>query len=75
MKLNIADLKIGESAYIVNVLTSELEIKLLEMGFIVGNKLTLIQKAIFDTSYYVEILDYKIALRKNEAKLVEIEKC
>lgn len=71
----ILDLKKGEKAQIVKLLPSELEVKFLEMGFLPGNELKLLQKTASNSTFSVEILGYIIALRKNEASLIEIKKC
>lgn len=75
MMFTILDLKKGEKAEIVRLLPSDLEIKFLEMGFLPGNEVKLLQKTAFNATFNVEILGYSIALRKTEASLIEIKKC
>lgn len=75
MNCTILDLEIGEKAIITKLLPSELEIKFLEMGFLPNNEIKLIQKTSLSSTFIIEIMGYTIALRKEEASLIEIKKC
>ena len=69
----LSDLKKGEKAKIVDVSSQEIPIKLLEMGCLPGNKVRLIQQAPFKDPIYIEINGSYVAIRKETAKLIEIE--
>lgn len=69
----LSDLKKGEKAKIVDVSSQEIPIKLLEMGCLPGNKVRLIQQAPFKGPIYLEINGSYVAIRKETARLIEIE--
>jgi ferrous iron transport protein A len=67
-------LKKGEQAYIIDFNVDELPLKLLEMGCLPGNQVTLIQKAPFGDPLYLNINDSHLAIRKETAKQIIVEK-
>ena len=69
----LSDLKKGEKAKIIDVSSQEIPIKLLEMGCLPGNSVRLIQEAPFQGPIYIEINGSHVAIRKETAKLIEIE--
>ena len=69
----LSDLNKGEKAKIVDVSSQEIPIKLLEMGCLPGNSVRLIQEAPFQGPIYIEINGSHVAIRKETAKLIEIE--
>ena len=69
----LSDLKKGEKAKIVDVSSQEIPIKLLEMGCLPGNKVRLIQQALFKGPIYIEINGSYVAIRMETARLIEIE--
>ena len=71
--LKLSDLKKGEKAKIVNVSSQQIPMKLLEMGCLPGNSVRLIQKAPFQCPIYLEVNGSYVAIRKETAKLIEIE--
>jgi Fe2+ transport system protein FeoA len=46
--------------------------KMLSMGFMVGNKITILRKAPFSKVFYVKIDGINIALRNNELAAVKV---
>ena len=71
--LKLSDLKKGEKAKIVDVSSLEIPIKLMEMGCLPGNSVRLIQQAPFQGPVYLEVNGSFLAIRKETAKLIEIE--
>ena len=69
----LSDLNKGEKARILDVSSQEIPIKLLEMGCLPGNSVRLIQQAPFQGPIYIEINGSHVAIRKETAKLIEIE--
>tara|TARA_B100001741_G_C15947310_1_gene322991 strand:- start:182 stop:406 length:225 start_codon:yes stop_codon:yes gene_type:complete len=69
----LSDLNKGEKAKILDVSSQEIPIKLLEMGCLPGNSVRLIQQAPFQGPIYIEINGSHVAIRKETAKLIEIE--
>lgn len=75
MYMKLSELKIGESAIIEKVLGSgQFRKRLLEMGFIQGKEVTVIQKAPLKDPVHYKILDYSISLRSKDAELILVKK-
>lgn len=73
MKNTIATLKKGQRAIIVAVATDEIPLKLLEMGCLPGNEVTLLETAPFSCPMYLNINGSHLAIRKEVAEHVEVE--
>ena len=71
--LKLSDLKKGEKAKIIDVSSQQIPIKLLEMGCLPGNSVKLIQQAPFQGPIYLEVNGSYVAIRKETAKLIQIE--
>ena len=71
---SIADLKKGEKAIIKDVSANNIPIKLLEMGCLPGNEIEIIQLAPLLGPIYINIIGSHLAIRKETARLVIIEK-
>ena len=65
-------LKPGESGIISGLRNSELTLKLLEMGLLPGKTIKLSFRAPFGDPIAVELPDYSLSLRLDEACYVEI---
>lgn len=74
MSLTIADLKKGESAVITDSSSNDIPLKLLEMGCLPGNEVKLLQLAPFSDPMYLNVNDSFLAIRKETASLIVIEK-
>ena len=74
MSLTIADLKKGESAVITDSSSNDIPLKLLEMGCLPGNEVKLLQLAPFSDPMYLNVNDIFLAIRKETASLIVIEK-
>ncbi len=74
MSTTLADLKKGESAVITDVSSTEIPLKLLEMGCLPGNNVQLVQVAPFADPMYLNINGSHLAIRKETAIHVLIEK-
>ncbi len=73
MKTTLAELKRGQSAVITMFETDKIPLKLLEMGCLPGNEVTLLQVAPFSCPMYLNINGSHLAIRKEVAKQIEIE--
>ena len=69
----IATLKKGQRAVIKEFSTDHVPLKLLEMGCLPGNEVTLVQIAPFNDPLYLNINESHIAIRKETAMQIEIE--
>lgn len=71
--LNLACLKAGESG-VINAIHSEeaLYHRLAAMGFRIGKRIEVIRTARFNGPLHVRVGSTDIALRRNEARLIEI---
>ena len=69
-----SELKIGETGIIIDVNLDEIPLKLLEMGCLPGNTITLIQIAPLGDPYYFNVNDSHVAIRLETAKQITITK-
>ena len=74
MSFTIADLKKGERGIITDISSDGIPLKLLEMGCLPGNIVKLIQVAPFADPIYLDINGCHLAIRKETAALILIEK-
>jgi ferrous iron transport protein A len=74
MPLTIADLRKGQRAVIIDSSSEDIPLKLLEMGCLPGNRVELLQVAPFQDPMYLNINDSYVAIRKETAALIIIEK-
>jgi len=74
MSLTIADLKKGEKGIITDSSSEDIPLKLLEMGCLPGNEVHLLQLAPFSDPMYLNVNDSFLAIRKETASLIVIEK-
>ena len=74
MQLTLADLKQGESAIITDVSSVHIPLKLLEMGCLPGNSVNLVQLAPFSDPLYLNINGTHLAIRKETAIHILIER-
>lgn len=71
--MKLSELKTGENAVIVNVHGhGGFRKRLIEMGFIAGKKVRVVQNAPLKDPIEYEILGYRISLRRAEAELIEV---
>ena len=74
MQTTLANLKRGERAIIRDVSSREIPLKLLEMGCLPGNFVELVQLAPFKDPMYLNINGSHVAIRKETAIHILIEK-
>ena len=74
MEICSSELKIGEVAEITSINLDEIPLKLLEMGCLPGNIVELLQVAPFHDPLYLNINDSFLAIRKETASLIVIQK-
>ena len=72
--LSIASLEIGQRAVIKDFSVDVVPLKLLEMGCLPGNEVHLLQLAPFSDPMYLNVNDSFLAIRKETAGLIIIEK-
>lgn len=73
--MTIVDLKVGDKFKVIKVtMAKEIGKRLVDMGFTKGVVGTVKRFATFGDPIEVEILGYKVAIRKKEAKGIEVEK-
>lgn len=63
----------GQLGLIDHFDTDELPLKLIEMGCLPGNTISLIQKAPFNDPLYIKIDDSFLAIRKETAKHIFVQ--
>jgi len=74
LQVTIAHLKRGEQGIITDVSSIFIPLKLLEMGCLPGNKVELLQMAPFQDPMYLNINGTHLAIRKETAIHILIEK-
>ncbi|MDG1314698.1 MAG: FeoA family protein [Flavobacteriaceae bacterium] len=74
MGLTIASLKKGEKGIITDSSSEDIPLKLLEMGCLPGNEVRLLQLAPFSDPMYLNVNDSFLAIRRETASLIIIEK-
>lgn len=72
MKITLAELKIGQTAIILDLNTEKIPLKLLEMGCLPGNQVELIQIAPLGDPLYFTINDSHVAIRIETAQQIEV---
>ena len=71
--MKLSDLKAGESGRIKGFETSELELKLMEMGCIPGEMVVVENIAPLGDPISIRVSGYSLSLRKNEANHILLE--
>ena len=74
MTTRLSDLRSGERATITSFESSDLELKLMEMGCIPGEELVVEQIAPLGDPISIRIAGYSLSLRKNEANQIIVDK-
>lgn len=72
--MRLSELKVGERAVIIQFESSDLELKLMEMGCLPGEEIIVEQKAPLGDPISVRIAGYSLSLRKNEANQILVQK-
>jgi ferrous iron transport protein A len=72
--MRLSELKVGERAVIIEFESSDLELKLMEMGCLPGEEIIVEQKAPLGDPISVRIAGYSLSLRKNEANQILVAK-
>lgn len=67
MEHKLSDLKSGQKGVITNMVDPELVLKLMEMGFLVGEEVVVDQVAPLGDPISVMVSGYQVSLRLNEA--------
>ena len=73
MQKKLSELQVGQKAIIVSLEDEDLVLKLLEMGFIPGEDITMEQIAPLGDPVSVNIAGYQVSLRINEAETIIVE--
>jgi ferrous iron transport protein A len=70
--MKLSELKAGERATITHFESSDLELKLMEMGCLPGEEIMVEQIAPLGDPISVRIAGYSLSLRKNEANQIQV---
>lgn len=74
MQISVADLKKGERGVITDSSSQAIPLKLLEMGCLPGNEVQLLHLAPFSDPLYLVVNGSHVAIRKDTAALILIDK-
>ena len=69
----LSDLQPGQAAIIVKFVSEELHLKLMEMGCLPGEKIEVVQKALFNDPMSVSVAGYLLSLRTDEASQIVVK--
>ena len=69
----LSELKAGQKAIIRKFTNNELHLKLMEMGCLPGEEITLEQIAPLGDPISISVSGYSLSLRLNEAEYIEVE--
>ena len=71
--MNLSQLKYGQEAIVEKVSDNELSLKLLEMGVLPGESVSLENIAPFGDPIAIKVGEYKMCIRLQDAKSIEIK--
>ena len=69
----LSELKAGQTGHIVALKDDEEFLRLMEMGFIVGEKVKVLHLAPLGDPMMIHVFGYQVSLRKNEAERILVE--
>ncbi len=69
----LSDIRVGENVWVSAIEESPLRPKLIEMGIDAGRLLTILFKAPFGDPIAVQVGDYVLSLRLDEASLIRVK--
>ena len=72
--MKLSELTRGEKGVIKGYSDEELYLKLMEMGFIRGETVTVVETGYFEDPMAFKICGYIVSLRRSEASAIEIDK-
>jgi len=73
-KMSVDEMKIGQSGIIKKITATEpFKSRLFSLGIVKGEKLRLLKHTLIKNTYEIEVNKSKIALRKEEAKMIIVE--
>jgi len=73
MKKKLSEIKVGKTVIISSFENDEIFLKLMEMGCVPGEKVTVDQIAPFKDPISILVAGYRLSLRLNEAEHVIVE--
>ncbi len=71
--MNLSQLKFGQEAIVEKVIDNELSLKLLEMGVLPGETVSLENIAPFGDPIAIKVGEYKMCIRLQDASNIEIK--
>ncbi|MEJ6698544.1 MAG: FeoA family protein [Flavobacteriaceae bacterium] len=72
--MTLNDLKRGEKAIILDIVTDFIPLKLIEMGCLPGNTIKLLQLAPFKDPMYLDVNGSRLAIRRETAHHIIVKK-
>jgi ferrous iron transport protein A len=72
--VSLENLEIGQEAFIRSFNNSDLSYKLIEMGCLPGEKITLSKIAPLGCPIAIHVAGYELSLRKEEARTIMVER-
>lgn len=72
--MRLSELKKGEKGIIRGYNDDELYLKMMEMGFIIGETIEVVETAFYNDPIAYKVCDYVVSLRQTEADSISIDK-
>lgn len=71
--MNLSQIKTGTKVKIKSLKNDDIILKLMEMGCLPGEEITVWKKAPFGDPIYILVAGYSLSLRKDEAEKINVE--
>jgi len=71
--MRLSELKVGERAVIIEFESSDLELKLMEMGCLPGEQITVSRIAPLGDPIAIHVSGYQLSLRRKEASTIILQ--
>ena len=74
MNSSLLNIKNGEFVIVREIGESSLKVKLIEMGLILGKQIEVLYRAPFGGPIAIDVEGYVLSLRRDEAKMIVVER-
>ncbi len=72
--MNLSSIKNGHKVYISNIKDSDIKVRMIEMGLMIGKEITVLFRAPFKGPIAIDLGGCVLSLREDEANLIEVTK-
>ena len=72
--MTVDDLKLNEIGLVKGFLDNDIPLKLVEMGCVIGSELVVVKRALFNDPVYLQVNVTHLAIRRELAVLIEVDR-